>query len=198
MGSLRSLGLGLVLLLGCATPPQSSVTPFGADVVVPRGGERVVVDQAFLIADVSGSVDGAGAYPDSKALVQSFTAGMPDGSYQSGGLAFGGGQRLDETLASFGRDRMTGWAAAIPSLRDSTPLRHQLRRAGNRLAGAGGRAAVVVFSDGLPNLYGEPDAAGSLAAAHADADGDPLDPRARPARRRPDEQRGSQRPETRS
>lgn len=153
------------LVVALVVWPLAALAAFTADVVVPGRGERVTVDQAYIVTDTSGSVDGAGQYRPEKQLVEAFTAGMPDGSYAAGAVAFGGGKRFQQNLASFHRANLTGWASGIPSFRDSTPLRWQLKRVAEHLEGAGGRAAVIVFSDGEPNLYGAPDAEGSLAAA---------------------------------
>ncbi len=153
-----ALGTALALLPALA---QAAIT---ADVVVPRRGERVIVDQAYILTDTSGSVESAGQYPPGKELVQAFTAGMPDGTYEAGGIAFGGSDRLQQNLAAFRRGNLTGWSAGIPAFGESTPLRRQTQRASCQLEGKGGRAALIVFSDGEPNLYGEADADGTLEA----------------------------------
>jgi OOP family OmpA-OmpF porin len=155
-----SLSFSLVFLL--ATGAQAGFT---ADVLVPGPGEGVVVNQAYILSDSSSTVDSAGLFMPEQELVQAFTAGMPNGSYESGAAAFGGGTRLEQPISAFHRGNMTGWSAAIPNFRGDTPLSAQFDRVGRKLAGKGGHAAVVVFSDGLPNLYGQPDAEGALESA---------------------------------
>ncbi len=145
--------VGAALALAACASPQPPA-PVEARQVVPGPRERVVVDQAYVIADVSGSVTGGGEFAEAKRQVRSFVAGMPEGSYASGGLAFGGDGRSSTALARFDRGRMGGWADGIPEYGETTPLSSALRETGNELAGRGGRAAVLVVSDGLPTSNG--------------------------------------------
>ena len=75
LGLVAALALLTALLPGlaaCASMPQKQ--PLAVDVVTPGPGQRVVVDQAFVLADVSGSLGSSGHFPAGKALIQAFTA----------------------------------------------------------------------------------------------------------------------------
>lgn len=144
---LRHFALLACLLggLACATP---RVEPLAAGPVSPGPGERVAVTHAYLIVDSSESV--REAFPDERALVQSFVAALPDGSYEVAGIAYGGFERQTHPLAPFDRSELASDAAAIEHLSEGSPLDRVLEEASAELAGKSGRAAVVVFSDGLP------------------------------------------------
>jgi OOP family OmpA-OmpF porin len=140
-------GLGLLVALACATP---SVDPIPTGPLVPGARERVVVDQAVLIVDSSRSITRRELFPQAKALVESFAAGMPEGSYAAGAVAFGGAQRQHFALEPHRPERMTASAAAIQHLEEGTPLDAVLRETRDWLEGQRERAAVVIFSDGVP------------------------------------------------
>ena len=100
MRPLSSISLAFsILSIGATTLPSGAKAGFSADVVVPGRGERVVVDQAYVIADTSGSIETTDHFAAERELVQAFTAGMPGGSYVSGAVAFGGGERLQQALS---------------------------------------------------------------------------------------------------
>src|SRR5512138_835016 len=79
---LRRVALVSCLLggLACASP---SVAPLGAGPITPGPGERVAVTQNYLVVDSSESV--TEAFPTQKALVESFVAAQPEGTYEQGG-----------------------------------------------------------------------------------------------------------------
>lgn len=145
---LRRVALVSCLLggLACATP--SSVAPLGAGPITPGPGERVAVTHNYLIVDSSESV--TQQFQTEKALVESFVAAQPDGSYEQGGTAFGGYQRQTQPLAPFNRADSKARTAEIRHLSEGTPLDRVLGEVGQDLSGKTGRASVVVFSDGLP------------------------------------------------
>lgn len=131
--------------LACATP---SVAPLGAGPVKPGPGERVAVTHNYLIVDSSESV--TEVFQSEKALVQSFVAAQPDGSYQQGGVAFGGYDRQNEPLAVFDRSKSTGNASALEHLSDGTPIDRVLGEVAKDLEGKRGEASIVIWTDGLP------------------------------------------------
>jgi OOP family OmpA-OmpF porin len=131
--------------LACATP---SVAPLGAGPVRPGPGERVAVTHNYLIVDSSESV--TRTFPAEKAHVQSFVAAMPDGSYQAGGVSFGGYERQHEPLAVFDRSKSTANAAALEHLGEGTPIDRVLAEVAKDLQGKSGEAAIVIWSDGQP------------------------------------------------
>jgi OOP family OmpA-OmpF porin len=161
----RSLLPALLLCLAaCVTVPEQE--PFAVDALVPGARERVVVNQAFVLADVSASMNAGAGFAEEKALIRSFVAAMPEGSYAAAALAFGGESRRSLDLEPFERDALQGWADRVPYFGQATPFPAALAEVKRELAGQGGRAALIVFSDGLPNQHGMIRSAdASLAAA---------------------------------
>jgi OOP family OmpA-OmpF porin len=131
--------------LACATP---SVAPLGAGPVRPGPGEQVAVTHNYLIVDSSESV--TRVFPREKALVQSFVAAQPDGSYQQGGVSFGGYERQNEPITVFDRSKSVANAAALEHLGEGTPIDRVLGEVAKDLQGRSGEAAIVIWSDGLP------------------------------------------------
>jgi len=145
----RHLGVaGLTLAaLGCASTPYQN--PVQVSPVVPGRGEKVVVDHAMVLFDSSGSISRTGQFPGEKALLESFVASMPDGSYQAGAMAFGGFERQTLPLAPFDRSALASHAKEVRYLSEGTPIHTILGEAQESLAGKRKRAAVVLISDGL-------------------------------------------------
>jgi OOP family OmpA-OmpF porin len=161
--------LSVLGALACATP---AVSPLGAGPIAPGPDEKVIVDHAYLIVDSSSSVEQE--FESQKAMVRSFVGAMPDGSYQSGSVAFGGYEREGSALAPFDRNSLGGTAADFTHLAEGTPLDRVIGEVAGELGGKTGRAAVVVFSDGKPtdpvgrqlDQQAVLDAAGKLAAGY--------------------------------
>lgn len=134
--------------LACAGATQHAALPMQP--LQPRAGERVVVDHATLIFDSSGSISENRDFPGEKALFESFVAGMPAGGYDASSVAFGGYERQTHALSAFDRDALIRSAQEIRYLSEGTPLDAVFHEVRASLAGKGDRAAVVVFSDGVP------------------------------------------------
>lgn len=143
----RRVAITLSLLGGiaCSTP---TVAPLGAGPITPRSGEQVDVDHAYLVVDSSSSIEDD--FASQKAMVQSFVGAMPEGTYQSGGVAFGGYKRQRQDLSSFDRAQLRNAADNLDYLSEGTPIDRVLGEVGDELAGKSGTAAVVIFSDGEP------------------------------------------------
>ncbi|MCG8589425.1 MAG: OmpA family protein [Proteobacteria bacterium] len=164
--------LALCTLLGCAATP---VTPVAVAPLAPGSGEAIVVDQAVILVDSSGSISPSEQFPGEKALLQSFVSGMPEGGYEVGAIAFGGLKRDSQPLARFDRAALAAYADGVEPLSDGTPIDRVLEEVRDQLAGQQQRAAVVLFSDGRPSdLIGRPveealtlEAAAALAADYA-------------------------------
>lgn len=153
------------LALACATPlpvePPLPVSPLSLGADAWR-----VTDQVVILTDASGTMYARRTFPLAKALTRTFVAAMPAGDvrsarpgpYQAGLLAFGGSDRIAAPLAPFDRAALARTADDLHILGDvdgmggATPYRHVLPEIGQQLAGRSGRAAVVVFSDGLPDF----------------------------------------------
>lgn len=142
---MRRLVIALSLLGGAACATAPAVQPLAVSPLAPNAGERVIVDHSYLVIDSSSSVEDD--FAKEKALVQSFVGGMPDGTYQTGSVAFGGYARDGKALAAFDRTALKQSAAGLAHLSEGTPLDRVIGEVGKELEGKSGRAAIVVFSD---------------------------------------------------
>ena len=135
---------------GCASPPY--ITPFPAEGIRPGPGEVVVTKDSVLILDASGSIDRELVFPQQKAVLESFVGGMPPGTYRSALFVLGG--RSDEQLPPerFDRWHLRQRASQLRFGGRETPLARVLDELAQTLADADGRAALVIFSDGVPTL----------------------------------------------
>ena len=123
----------------------------------PRANEVVALDQLLVIVDASGSVPGTSLFPEEQALVEAYVASVPAGRYEAGTLAFGGFNRQTTPLSPFDRATLEANAARIEHLKAGTPIHKVLGEAGDSLATKKGRAAVVIFSDGVAtDEFGRP------------------------------------------
>jgi len=145
--------LASALITGCVTPPY--LAPFPAKIARPGDGEAVVVDHSILIVDASGSVDIELVFPREKALLEAYVAGMPPGTYQAGIYVLGGRQRDQLPLDSFDRWNLKLHANELRYVGRETPLAAVLDELVETLAGSEGKAALVIFSDGIPTRYGK-------------------------------------------
>ncbi len=167
--------LALVAALGCAkTLPTQA--PVSASPIQPGSGEWRVVDNVLLVTDGSGTMYMNETFPEAKALTQSFVKAMPEasarsksgGSYRAGSIGFGGNDRIVSPLASFNRGALAAKAdslkimGAVDGMGGRTPLHKVIEESGMALQGQSGPAAVVLFTDGIPD---DPDMA--LAAGEA-------------------------------
>lgn len=155
------LGLALACAKPLPTQPPLNVSPLtlGAD-------EIRDVDQVVVVTDGSGTMYARETFPEAKALTQSFVRGMPAanvrartaGPYQAALIGFGGEERITAPLTPFDRGALSATADSLRILGDvdgmggETPYRHVLDEIGTLLEGQGGKAAVVIFSDGLPDM----------------------------------------------
>ena len=111
---LRRVAISLMLLGGLACASTPSVAPLGVSPIAPGPDERVNVSQVYVVIDSSSSVEEA--FPTQKALVQSFVAAMPDGTYEVAAIAFGGYKRQTEGLNKFDRANLKTGAANLDHL----------------------------------------------------------------------------------
>jgi len=170
------LGLSLLLLVavGCLSLPEQA--PIQAEPLQLGADEWRVTDHVIVITDASGTMWANRTFPNAKALTRSFVAAMPEagapaerpGGYAAGSVGFGGDDRNAAPLAPFDRTGLAAKAASLEIMGDAsgtggtTPLDAVIREAAASLEGRSGQAALVVFSDGLPN-----DEAATLGAAEA-------------------------------
>jgi OOP family OmpA-OmpF porin len=134
--------------IGCAT--TQSPAPLSVSPLVPGPGESVNVQQAVLLFDSSSSVVDADAFQGQRRVYRGFVDGMPQGSYHAGSVAFGGYDRQTLPLAPFARPTLAEHATELTELGEGTPIDRVLAEVKESLAGKSERAAVVLFSDGMP------------------------------------------------
>jgi OOP family OmpA-OmpF porin len=148
MFSRIALATAVISALACASPPAKP--PIKAAALVPAANEAVAIDQLIVLVDASSSVDEDTLFRDQKSLVESFARAMPEGNYETGAITFGGFKRQNAELARFDRRRVTADASAVEHLAEGTPIHKAIAEAGTQLKGKSGRAAIVLYSDGLP------------------------------------------------
>jgi outer membrane protein OmpA-like peptidoglycan-associated protein len=137
----------LLALVACATPKD--VTPIAARPLEPAAGEQVRLDHLLVIIDASSSVPEDSMFLEERALVESYVASAPDGDFEAGAVAFGGFQRSGEPLERFDRAKLQAETSQIQHLEEGTPLYKVLDEAVEPFSTRKGRAAVVIFSDGV-------------------------------------------------
>ncbi|MCH8891510.1 MAG: OmpA family protein, partial [Myxococcales bacterium] len=122
--------------------------------------EHGAVDNVFVVSDASGTMYEGGSFPEAKALARSFVASMPEADgdgYWASSIGFGGDDRLVWPLAPFDRELLAGHTEALELLGSIdgrgglSPLHDVLKEISAALALRSGRAAIVIFSDGLPD-----------------------------------------------
>lgn len=132
----------------------AELEPYPARVARPQPGEVVVVEDSVLVVDASGSIDRKLDFPFEKAVVRSFVDGMPPGTYRSALRVLGGRDDDQLELEAFDRFELKRRAAELAWTGRETPLGEILDDYRERLAERTGRAAFVIFSDGVPTRYG--------------------------------------------
>jgi len=162
--------LGLILLVvacaagcGAKTPPA----PAGPTAVNPlqfAANEWRVPSQAIVVTDATGTMYQHETFPYAKTLTQSFVRAMPDGNtrakvsgnYDASLIGFGGDERIVSALAPFNRSALASKADSLRLLGDinglggTTPFHNVFAEIHDALAGKSGVAAIVIFSDGIP------------------------------------------------
>lgn len=131
------------LAVACATP---TVRPVDVQPIAPGPGEEVVVDQSVLIIDSSGSV--REEFPNAKALSQSLVSSMPNGSYGSGAVQFGGTHRNVFASSELDRAGLSSFASDMDFIGEGTPIYRSIEEAGAALSSVEGWTAVTILSDG--------------------------------------------------
>ncbi len=158
----RVLSVVLLAAFACATPlPVQS--PHSVSPITAGSNEWRVIDRILVVTDASGTQYANKTFPGAKALTQSFVDAMPDAGirsrgssgYAAGLLGFGGEERSGKALAAFNRSGMRQAANAlhimgsVDGMGGGTPLHRVLGEVRTALQSGRGRAAVVIFSDGL-------------------------------------------------
>jgi OOP family OmpA-OmpF porin len=137
----------LALSSACATPPEPP--RIAARPLQPGPQEVVEVDHLLLIVDASASIPGDTLFLEEKTLVTAYVDSMPEGSYQAGTVSFGGFERHRQRLSPFARNQVRAQVAESRHLRQGTPLHKVFEEERESFASRSGRAAIVIFTDGL-------------------------------------------------
>jgi outer membrane protein OmpA-like peptidoglycan-associated protein len=162
--------LGLVVLVaafvaGCGAKMLPSKEPRAVSPLQFAQNEWRVPSQTIVISDSSGTTYVSGTFPYIKALTQSFVKAMPEGNtrakypgtYDASLIAFGGDDRIVSALAPFDRGALASAANNMRLLGDlagyggTTPLDAVFVEVQEALKLKSGTAAVVLFSDGMPD-----------------------------------------------
>ena len=183
MQVLRKWQIGLVVVAlsgsGCASfsPVGELVDRAPVDVqpITLAANEVRVTDHVIVITDGSGTQYVNGTFPEAKALTQSFVQAMPEADvrapqsssgYNSGAVGFGGEDRNNVSIRPFDRAVLAAQADSLKvmgandGMGGTTPLHHVIGEITPGLVALEGRAALVIFSDGLPD-----DPAAAIASA---------------------------------
>lgn len=163
------LAVAIAAAGGCAT---SGPLPYKAPVSATPPTGQVIVTQAVNLLDSSGSTQAL--FSDGKSTLESIVGVMPNGSYNAGGINFGGFDRESTGIAAFNRSTLGTAAKDASWLEGTTPIADVIATdLTGLIGGAAGRAAVVLISDGRATDYAgrEGEGDGAVAAAQALAQG---------------------------
>lgn len=151
LGAIAGL-IGTFLTVGCWL--GADLPPFPAKLARPEAGDVVLVEDNVIVFDASGSIDRKLDFPDSKAVLQSYLAGMPPGTYRVALRVLGGREDAQLELQALDRFELVRHAEELSWTGRETPLAAVLSEYLEPFADRHGRAAVVVFSDGVPTRHG--------------------------------------------
>ena len=141
--------------IACATPPAAP--SIDAPILVPTAQESIVIDQLVVLLDASSSVSKSTIFRDQKTLAESFARSAPNGDYETSVITFGGFRRETTEPARFDRARLVGAASGAPHFSEGSPIHKAIGEAGDQIAGKTGRAAVLLYSDGVLTSEGGKD-----------------------------------------
>jgi OOP family OmpA-OmpF porin len=166
--------IAVIFMFSACAKPWPDKTALEVEPIAASDQESRATDHIVVITDGSATMTQEANFPEARALAQSFIAAMPeadDNTYRAGLINFGGDDRDTAPLADFDRAALADQAAWISPLgvpgNATTPLDDVLGEVQDELAGSQGRAAIVIFSDGLPNSEEHSLAAArSLIASH--------------------------------
>jgi len=136
-------------LAGCHSMGNKTVIP--ATVTAPAEGERVGLQDVFVILDASGSMWPGTSFAYGKALTESMVKGFPDGHYGAGFLSFGGEWQFEWTdypMMPLNREGLEAAAAETRFLAGSTPLEEALHYVGETYLNSHRARALIIVSDG--------------------------------------------------
>lgn len=140
------------LAIACAQSAQ--IEPYAPRLARPEAGQVVLAQAVILVADASGSMDPKQAFPRQKAVLQSFVAGMPPGTYGVAFWVLGGYERDQLPLEKFDRFELRHRVRVLEWTGRETPLAEILAFYAANLPADTEGVRFVIFSDGVPTRYG--------------------------------------------
>jgi OOP family OmpA-OmpF porin len=153
-----------ILAAGCTAKTLPSQEPRAVSPLQFAANEWRVPRQVVVVTDSSGTMYQNQTFPYAKALTQSFVKAMPEantrakfpGGYDASLIGFGGEERIVSALAPFDRGALGSTANSLRILGDihgyggTTPFHEVFAEVQNALVAKSGVAALVIFSDGIP------------------------------------------------
>ena len=123
----RKGSLRLAVALACAgaaaaCAQNAPIETFAPRMAKPEAGDVVVAQDVVIVADASGSMDRKEGFPKEKALLQSFVAGMPRGTYRVAFHVLGGRKKHQHALDPFDRFELRRWVVGLSWTGRETPL----------------------------------------------------------------------------
>jgi len=162
-----ALALAMLIVTGCHT--LQPVYPMPASEIQPDRYERIILDQLYILVDTSSSMQRQSHFPEEKAFLQAFVTAMPGGVYEVAAGNFGGPDEKEwETLPihPFQRAPLGQFADHLALIGGTTDMHLWLRSWQDDIAIRGGRAAVLILSDGRAPLVDTMLAVRELSDAH--------------------------------
>ena len=151
----------LLVCAGAVACAQSGPgrAPFDVGPVAVPAAKIRTTDKFIVITDASLTMFKRGHFDEARALTQSLVRAMPErsaparnpGSYDASLIAFGGRERVGTGLDAFNRGALDAAAGDLEPIGSLTPLHKVINEVSMALDGKSGRAALVIFSDGLPD-----------------------------------------------
>ncbi len=150
-----SIALFALTAVACATPQPAP--PIDAPVLEPTARETIVIDQLVVLLDASSSVSRDTVFRDQRNLAESFARSAPSGDYETAVITFGGFRRETAEPAAFDRGRLVAATGGASHLSEGSPIHKAIGEAGGLIEGKSGRAAVLLYSDGVLTSEGGKD-----------------------------------------
>jgi OOP family OmpA-OmpF porin len=153
------LAVAVLALGACQSLPEKQ--PVTNSPIQLGAGEWRTTDTLLVVTDASLSTYQNETFPDAQALTRAYVASLPtagakaerQGPYRVGTTSFGGTQRQGAPIAPYDADALGQATADLEIIGDQTPLHAVLEDATTVIGGLDnpGRAAVIVFTDGVPD-----------------------------------------------
>ncbi len=162
-------GVAALVVLGTGCQTIKPLTPIAIGPVEPGPYETIVTEHVYVAVDLTGSMQEPDKYPVALQLAQAFVDGMPEGTYTTSMVAFGGPPKdawaVYETR-SLDRGSLQQFAESLEYIGGVTELDDALMHWEESVAALPGESAIVIFSDGETWIYDNAQAVNQLEAVH--------------------------------